>query len=212
MFPHDLSAWVGRTTLAKFARAAAEIFYWADADATDTPPRHGCHCLRQKLALLTYCFASGLFSRCAIRGRMTADETMRQLDDDARFLDCDLNRFRSQNSESLKLTLAWVIQQAWESRCGVPRLLHNGSGWRKFVAAEAMRRLNNARLADRRIIPQSATGVSRFPAEARAWQEPIPQIDDRPRERRAGFLSPGHGAGARSRGEMAGLGKQLAGA
>jgi hypothetical protein len=161
-FPDDLTEWLGATAVLNLAREAAELFYWVEAESEEHISFNGCRNPLRKLALLTYCYATGIYGTCEIQSRSVTDQSLRNLCGGANFPGEKLRLFRGHNSELLKLCLAHVLRCAWcarsdqSYRCSTVIDSSNhallagrlNAHFREFFASEADERLHRSIQAD----------------------------------------------------------------
>ena len=109
--PENLTALMPAGELMQRALEAVNTFFWAGATGETTFFTRTFN-PRVMLTVLTYSYATGVFSSAAIAAGCERDETLRYLSLGARFADDRIRLFRGQNMELVKRCLAFVIRQA----------------------------------------------------------------------------------------------------
>ena len=93
---------------------------------------------------------------------MESDAPIQRLCAGAKFPTDELRRFRGQNSELLKLTLAFALRHAWEERFGRKDItVHGTAVLREILLAEATSRLQRAIFEDPMMVTHSSNRTSR---------------------------------------------------
>ena len=119
MLPNDLREWIEKHTLARLVLAAAQdgsvpsahADAVADGNADFRPPI--------LLSLLTYCYATGIYSSTDIELSFTQDTLVRHLCANT-YPEAHRSRwFRRDNRQRIQRCLAEVFQRAWCIRCGL---------------------------------------------------------------------------------------------
>lgn len=109
--PADLTALMPAGELVQRTLEAVNTFFWAGATGETTFFARTFN-PRVMLTVLTYSYATGVFSSAAIASGCERDETLRYLSLGAHFADDRIRLFRGQNMELVKRCLAFVIRQA----------------------------------------------------------------------------------------------------
>ena len=155
LFPEDIAHWIDLGTLVALAREAAKTFCWIGADDDDPSPFGGAQCPLRKLTLLTCAYARGIYSSQDVESLSLESGAIRELCAGAHFTAEKLRLFRGQNSELLRLALAFVLKRAWQLRFG------EGECSRNLFLAEAAARVQRAIFADRVMAAASSNRSSR---------------------------------------------------
>jgi hypothetical protein len=116
ILPSDLRAWTDQTTLLRLA-----LQYSAEANIPRARPGNTRKTSRHypapmMLALLTYCYATGVYASREIERLTYADETVRYLAVNRHPSGEDIRRFRRPWRDAIKACLASVLNSIWLER------------------------------------------------------------------------------------------------
>jgi transposase len=116
ILPTDLSGFIGKKTLVKLILEAIECLpaqtSGGGADAAGNPE----HQSAMMLTLLTYCYATGVYSSTDIELGMQHDQMIRYLCSKSHVSSAVLLEFRRYGRHRIKHCLATVLQHVWELR------------------------------------------------------------------------------------------------
>ena len=162
LLAEDLRAWVAEETLANLAMSVAHSIDESRFKRVTAPFESAPVASRPALAMLTYCYARGLFSSLDIEGLCAADETLGYLSGGGK-PDVDfLRRFRRKHRDVIEHCLEIVCLVVWRIRHGTWQTPQPWTGSRTLVTTErinplfrmqiiceVMERLNRAENEDR---------------------------------------------------------------
>ncbi len=158
MLPNDLRQWIEEHTLARLVLAAVQDRSVPSAHDPAVADRNGGFLPHILLSLLTYCYATGIYSSTDIELSFTQDSLVRHLCANT-YPEAHRSRwFRRDNRQRIQRSLAEVFQRAWCIRYGLEEptpeavaaccdhCLDPGVGRQDalFFAVEAEERINRA--------------------------------------------------------------------
>ena len=113
LLPENLSVCLGRKWLSALAWQAVQSVSWTSA-TTGTPVRNEITLPSQLLlSLLTYCYASGIYSTREILSRQRRDAALSSLCFQSEWTEEQVRAFRIRHRAWLRQCLAWVLERAW---------------------------------------------------------------------------------------------------
>ena len=124
VLPNDLRQWIEKHALARLVFAAVQDGMVPCAQAAAVADRNADFRPHVLLSLLTYCYATGIYSSTDIELSFTQDALVRHLCADTYPEAHRSRRFRRDNRQRIHRALAEVFQRAWRIRC---RLEESGS-------------------------------------------------------------------------------------
>ena len=117
ILPNDLREWIDEYTLARLVLAAVQDGTVPIAPTAEVAGRNADCQPYVLLSLLTYCYATGIFSSTDIELSFTQDKMVRHLCANT-YPEAHQNRsFRRDNRRSIQKSLTEVLYRAWCIRC-----------------------------------------------------------------------------------------------
>jgi len=117
ILPNDLREWIDEYTLARLVLAAVQDGTVPIAPTAEVAGRNADCQPYVLLSLLTYCYATGIFSSTDIELSFTQDKMVRHLCANT-YPEAHHNRsFRRDNRRSIQKSLTEVLYRAWCIRC-----------------------------------------------------------------------------------------------
>ena len=119
VLPNDLRQWIEKHTLARLVLAAVQDGIVPSARAAALADRNADFRPHILLSLLTYCYATGIYSSTDIELSFTQDTLVRHLCANT-YPEAHRSRwFRRDNRQRIQRSLAEVFQRAWRIRYGL---------------------------------------------------------------------------------------------